>query len=159
MGFTQYSQNSIIFLIRIKFIFLWFQIWSKGEWCSNLCSYLFQLPQWSSPTICLITMSSSTNMLMWLKQNSVISCIIYLVQWHYHPLVSPSKSLTVFLSHFHSFFNQSQECIVSTFEFQTSDHLSQSGLKSCPQITSHHFLFSRSFKLQKIMLLERMLIC
>lgn len=138
---------------------MWFQLWSKREWCSNLCSYLFQLPQWWSPTIRLITVSSSTNTLTWLKQNSVISCINYFVQWHCHPSVSPSKSLTVFISHFRSFFNQSLECIVSTFKIQTSYHFTQSGLKSCPQITSHYFLFSQSFKLQKIMLLERMLIC
>lgn len=38
----------------------------------------------------------------------------------HHPPGSPNRSLTVFLSHFHSLFNQTPEPVVDVFKFQIS---------------------------------------
>lgn len=66
----------------------------------------------------------------------------------------PKQSLTVFLSHFHSLFNQLPEYIVSTLKFQSSDHLSHPSFK--PPLTNHVPSFSlHSFKLRNTMFLGR----
>lgn len=81
--------------------------------------------------ICLITMSSYHHINVTRTQRS------YLLYYLSCPKTLSftrlfKQRLRLFLSHFHSLFNQSPKHIVSTFKFPTSDHRSQSGLKPLP---------------------------